>query len=71
MSETADHDAGAAHHGRLFSEGEKFDVVVVGSGLGESIAAAALSRIGKTVLHVDRNAYYGGEVCGGSGFRPL
>ena len=31
-----------------------YDVVVVGTGLTESILAAALSRIGKTVLHIDR-----------------
>ncbi len=46
----------------LFAEGEKFDVIVVGTGLSESIAAAAFSRIGKNVLHVDRNGYYGSEV---------
>lgn len=48
----------------LFAVGEKFDVVIVGTGLSESIAAAAFSRIGKTVLHVDRNGYYGSEVSG-------
>lgn len=36
-----------------------FDAIVVGTGLTESIVAAALSRIGKSVLHIDRNAYYG------------
>lgn len=36
-----------------------FDAVVIGTGLSESIVASALSRIGKTVLHIDRNAYYG------------
>lgn len=29
-------------------------------GLSESIVAAAASRIGKTVLHLDTNEYYGG-----------
>uniref|UniRef100_A0A0L8FS70 Rab proteins geranylgeranyltransferase component A n=1 Tax=Octopus bimaculoides TaxID=37653 RepID=A0A0L8FS70_OCTBM len=36
-----------------------FDAIVIGTGLSESIVASALSRIGKTVLHIDRNAYYG------------
>ncbi|XP_053681235.1 rab proteins geranylgeranyltransferase component A [Anopheles nili] len=37
-----------------------FDVIVIGTGLTESIVAAAASRIGKTVLHLDTNDYYGG-----------
>ncbi|XP_066918385.1 rab proteins geranylgeranyltransferase component A 1-like [Clytia hemisphaerica] len=44
-------------------EGDKlpdsFDVVIIGTGLGEAIVAASLSRIGKSVLHIDRNDYYG------------
>jgi RAB protein geranylgeranyltransferase component A len=31
-----------------------YDVIVIGTGLTESILAAALSRIGKIVLHIDR-----------------
>lgn len=31
-----------------------YDVIIVGTGLTESILAAALSRIGKIVLHIDR-----------------
>ncbi|KAI0352785.1 FAD/NAD-P-binding domain-containing protein [Trametes cingulata] len=38
-----------------------FDVVVLGTGLSESIAAAALSKAGFKVAHVDSNQYYGGE----------
>ncbi|CRK98236.1 CLUMA_CG011599, isoform A [Clunio marinus] len=38
----------------------EFDLVVVGTGFSESIIAAAASRVGKTVLHVDENDYYGG-----------
>lgn len=34
--------------------GENFDVVVVGTGLTESVLAAALSLSGKTVLHLDK-----------------
>lgn len=37
-----------------------FDVIVLGTGMPESILAAAAARIGKTVLHLDRNHYYGG-----------
>lgn len=38
----------------------EFDLIVVGTGLAESIVAAAASRIGRTVLHLDSNEYYGG-----------
>ncbi|KAH9853364.1 GDP dissociation inhibitor-domain-containing protein [Lenzites betulinus] len=38
-----------------------FDVVVLGTGLSESIAAAALSKAGFKVAHVDNNQYYGGD----------
>jgi RAB protein geranylgeranyltransferase component A len=34
---------------------------VVGTGLEESIVAAAASRNGHTVLHIDSNDYYGGQ----------
>lgn len=33
---------------------------VLTTGLTESILAAAASRVGKTVLHLDQNDYYGG-----------
>jgi len=39
----------------------EFDAIVLGTGLTESIVAAALSRIGKKVLHLDRNQYYGSQ----------
>ncbi|ORY05348.1 rab protein geranylgeranyltransferase component A [Basidiobolus meristosporus CBS 931.73] len=42
-------------------EESKFDVIVLGTGLVESILAGALSRVGKTVLHLDNNQYYGGR----------
>lgn len=35
------------------------DCVILGTGLTNSIVAAACSRIGKSVLHVDKNSYYG------------
>ncbi|GFU28549.1 rab proteins geranylgeranyltransferase component A 2 [Nephila pilipes] len=38
-----------------------FDVIVVGTGLPECIVAAAAARVGKKVLHMDRNGYYGGD----------
>ncbi|XP_039295331.1 rab proteins geranylgeranyltransferase component A 1 [Nilaparvata lugens] len=38
----------------------EYDVIVVGTGMAESIVAAAVSRIGKKVLHMDGNEYYGG-----------
>ncbi|KAL8573462.1 hypothetical protein ACOMHN_032476 [Nucella lapillus] len=40
---------------------EEFDVIVLGTGLPETLLAAAFSRIGLSVLHLDRNAYYSGS----------
>ncbi|XP_014675743.1 PREDICTED: rab proteins geranylgeranyltransferase component A 2-like [Priapulus caudatus] len=39
----------------------EFDAIVVGTGMTECILAAALARIGKNVLHIDRNDHYGGD----------
>lgn len=39
----------------------KFDIIIVGTGIVESILSAAASRIGKQVLHIDENDYYGGQ----------
>ncbi|KAK4293747.1 hypothetical protein Pmani_033582 [Petrolisthes manimaculis] len=39
----------------------QYDVIVVGTGLVESVVAAAAARIGKKILHIDRNDYYGGQ----------
>ncbi|KND01101.1 uncharacterized protein SPPG_04191 [Spizellomyces punctatus DAOM BR117] len=36
-----------------------FDAIVLGTGLSESIIASSLARAGKTVLHLDRNIFYG------------
>ncbi|XP_078544594.1 rab proteins geranylgeranyltransferase component A 1 isoform X1 [Lissotriton helveticus] len=38
-----------------------FDVIILGTGLPESIIAAACSRTGKSVLHLDSKSYYGGN----------
>ncbi|XP_020767648.2 rab proteins geranylgeranyltransferase component A 2 [Odocoileus virginianus] len=39
----------------------EFDVIVMGTGLPESILAAACSRSGQRVLHLDSKSYYGGN----------
>lgn len=39
----------------------EFDLVIVGTGVVESILSAAASRVGKTVLHIDSDNYYGGS----------
>lgn len=39
---------------------EKYDVVVLGTGLTECILSGLMSIEGKKVLHMDRNKYYGG-----------
>ncbi|CAB4318328.1 unnamed protein product [Prunus armeniaca] len=36
-----------------------FDLIVVGTGIPESVIAAAASATGKTVLHLDPNQFYG------------
>ncbi|KAJ7211924.1 GDP dissociation inhibitor-domain-containing protein [Mycena haematopus] len=36
-----------------------FDIVILGTGLTESIASAALSKAGFKVAHIDQNPYYG------------
>ncbi|XP_043243163.1 rab proteins geranylgeranyltransferase component A 2-like isoform X1 [Amphibalanus amphitrite] len=38
-----------------------YEAIVVGTGLVESIYAAAAARVGKSVLHIDRNTHYSGE----------
>jgi RAB protein geranylgeranyltransferase component A len=40
---------------------DTFDAIVIGTGLVESILAAALARAGKKVLHVDQNQFYGSD----------
>nr|XP_043632046.1 rab escort protein 1 [Erigeron canadensis] len=40
-------------------EPSNFDLIVIGTGLPESIIAAAASTAGKTVLHLDPNSFYG------------
>uniref|UniRef100_A0A3B4AYZ2 Rab proteins geranylgeranyltransferase component A n=1 Tax=Periophthalmus magnuspinnatus TaxID=409849 RepID=A0A3B4AYZ2_9GOBI len=37
------------------------DVVIVGTGLCEAVVAAACSRVGQRVLHLDRRSYYAGD----------
>lgn len=36
-----------------------FDVIVIGTGLQESIVAAAAASSGQSVLHIDSNSFYG------------
>lgn len=40
---------------------EKYDAIVLGTGLKECIISGMLSVSGKRVLHIDKNKYYGGE----------
>lgn len=39
---------------------KEVDLIVVGTGFQESVIAAAASRVGKIVLHIDGNDFYGG-----------
>ncbi|XP_054902602.1 rab proteins geranylgeranyltransferase component A 1 [Poeciliopsis prolifica] len=52
-------------HDRVFSANmatedlpSEFDIVILGTGLVESVVAAACSRVGQRVLHLDRRSYY-------------
>ncbi|GAB5029535.1 rab proteins geranylgeranyltransferase component a 2 [Nannochloropsis oceanica] len=38
-----------------------YDVVIIGTGLVEAMLAAALTKVGKSVLHYEKHDYYGGE----------
>eukprot|EP00937_MAST-01D_sp_MAST-1D-sp2_P000562 g562.t1 len=40
---------------------EHFDVIVLGTGITESILAGALCRVGRNVLHLDENGHYGAD----------
>jgi len=40
---------------------DKFDVIIIGTGMVESIVAAAAARQGHSVLHLDNAKYYGGD----------
>ncbi|KAG8891648.1 Rab proteins geranylgeranyltransferase component A, partial [Tulasnella sp. 417] len=40
---------------------EHWDIAILGTGLSESILAAALAKAGKKILHLDENDYYGGD----------
>jgi Rab proteins geranylgeranyltransferase component A len=42
-----------------YSDAEKLDLVIKGTGLTESILAAAAAWAGKKVLHFDKNTFYG------------
>ncbi|KAH3765379.1 rab proteins geranylgeranyltransferase component A 1 [Pelomyxa schiedti] len=39
-----------------------YDVAIVGTSLAESVLAAALARVGLSVIHLDTNSYYGSEL---------
>lgn len=39
---------------------KEVDLIVLGTGFQESVIAAAASRVGKIVLHIDENDFYGG-----------
>ncbi|MES1920519.1 hypothetical protein MHBO_002185 [Bonamia ostreae] len=40
---------------------EKYDIIILGTGLKECILSGLLSADGKKVLHLDKNDYYGGD----------
>lgn len=70
LSETSDEKVGepvkeVTIEGKTYPcliEGDpSFDIVVLGTGLKEMIITACLTGMGKKVLVLDRNSYYGGE----------
>eukprot|EP00304_Pavlova_gyrans_P005172 CAMPEP_0206047050 /NCGR_PEP_ID=MMETSP1466-20131121/20186_1 /ASSEMBLY_ACC=CAM_ASM_001126 /TAXON_ID=44452 /ORGANISM="Pavlova gyrans, Strain CCMP608" /LENGTH=450 /DNA_ID=CAMNT_0053422055 /DNA_START=55 /DNA_END=1407 /DNA_ORIENTATION=+ len=40
---------------------EEYDVIVLGTGMKDTLLSGLMSVAGKKVLHMDRNGYYGGE----------
>eukprot|EP00698_Gefionella_okellyi_P018045 TRINITY_DN5378_c0_g1_i1.p1 TRINITY_DN5378_c0_g1~~TRINITY_DN5378_c0_g1_i1.p1 ORF type:complete len:372 (-),score=64.04 TRINITY_DN5378_c0_g1_i1:455-1570(-) len=42
-------------------EKKEYDLIVLGTGVVESIVAGAAARVGKSVLHLDANDCYGGQ----------
>jgi len=42
-------------------EDNTYDILIEGTGLAQSILAAAASRLSKKVIHIDRNSFYGGS----------
>jgi Rab GDP dissociation inhibitor len=44
----------------ILADGE-YDAIVMGTGLKEAVISGLLSTLQMKVLHVDRNAYYGGD----------
>jgi len=42
-------------------EGEEYDIVIMGTGVTESILSGLFSMEGKKILHVDSNPFYGGS----------
>jgi len=41
----------------------EYDVIILGTGIKESVLAGLLAINGKKVLHVDRNGYLGSDSC--------
>ena len=41
------------------TDDNKYDLLIEGTGLPQSILAAAVSRLGKKVIHIDKNTFYG------------
>jgi RAB protein geranylgeranyltransferase component A len=39
-----------------------YDIIILGTGLVESIIACAASKSGKSVLHLEKNDYYGNNI---------
>lgn len=40
---------------------DEYDVIVLGTGMKDTLLSGLMSVAGKKVLHMDRNSYYGGE----------
>lgn len=40
-----------------------FDLIILGTGIVESVVSCAASKCGKKVLHIDSNDYYGNDHC--------
>lgn len=57
----ASHLSEASQEWKKAFGGQKYDVIVLGTGMKECVLSGLLSKAGRRVLHLDRNAYYGGS----------
>jgi len=59
QQQTAEKNDNLPYKRETWLDDTHYDAILLGTGLTESFLAGALARIGKTVLHLDKNDFYG------------